>query len=70
MKTFWIVDETWDQNDGIGTNKNFSHAPHLPGEVMIYNPDQHRSVHPGKNDSTSAVWKEEDVFLSGCQLVD
>lgn len=70
MKTFWIVDETWDDSKSIIANSSFVNDDHLPGEVLGYNPVQH-GVAPRKPDTASSIWKEEDVFLSGYnKLVD
>ena len=64
MKTFWIVNETWDENNvGITTKRS---EEYLPGELHAYN----SVMYPKRGTSISGVWKEEDVFLSGCQLID
>ena len=69
MKTFWIVDETWDDSKSMAANSSYVNDDHLPGEVLGYNSLQ-QGVAPRKADSASSVWKEEDVFLSGHKLVD
>ena len=67
MKTFWIVDETWDDLEG-GVNANTSTSDsNLPGELMAYSTAQQRKTM--KTDSEFSEWKEEDVFLSGCKLM-
>ena len=68
MKTFWIVDETWDDLDvGVKPNTSFTSDSNLPGELMAYSTAEQRRAM--KTDSEFSVWKEEDVFLSGCKLM-
>ena len=69
MKTFWIVDETWDDSEsGVEANTSFNTDSNLPGELLAYSSAQQPRTM--KTESAFSIWKEEDVFLSGCQLID